>query len=171
MDMDTVETKRLKLIPLSYEQVEKFIRLNNELELELGLNDSGRLIKNNLKHAIEKYTLKWLSGQPENHLFCTMWILVEKSQNIIVGDLSFKGAPNSYGGIEIGYGTQPLHQNKGYMTEAVAGMLNWAKEQKSVKFVLAETRKDNPASIKILKKNGFTFLTIIKNMYWWSKQL
>lgn len=169
--MESIETQRLKIIPLSYKQVEKFVNLNNELESELGLNDSGRLISDNLKHAIEKYTLKWLSGQPENHLYCTMWIVIEKSQNIIVGDLSFKGAPNPYGGIEIGYGTQPKHQNKGYMTEAVGGMLKWASEQNNIKFVLAETRKDNPASIKILKKNGFTFLTILKDMYWWSKQL
>ena len=169
--MEIMETQRLKLIPLSYKQVEKFINLNNELEDELGLNPCGRTISNNLKHAIEKYTLKWLSGQPENHLFCTMWIAVEKTQNIIVGDLSFKGAPNSYSGIEIGYGTQPKYQNMGYMTEAVGGMLEWAGKQKNVKFVLAETRKDNPASIKILKKNGFTFLTIKKNMYWWSIHL
>ena len=169
--MDTIETRRLNLIPLTYKQVEKFIKLNNELEAELGLLESGRTITDNLKQAIEKYTLKWLSGQAENHLFCTIWVAVDKTKNIIVGDLSFKGAPNSYGGIEIGYGTQPPHQNKGYMTEAVEGMLNWARETKNVKFVLAETRQDNPASIKILKKNGFSFLTIIKNMYWWSKQI
>ena len=164
-----IETERLKLIPLSYTQVEKFVKLNNELEDELGLSSSGRVISDNLKHAIEKYTLKWLSGKPENHEFCTIWIVVEKSKNIIVGDLSFKGSPNSYGGVEIGYGAQPKQQSRGYMTEAVAGMIKWAAEQKNVKFILAETRKDNTASIKILKKNGFTFLTIIKDMYWWSK--
>src|SRR5258706_9528132 len=122
-----LETERLKIIPLSYEQVEKFVKLNNELETELGLRNSGRIISDNLKHAIEKYTLKWLSGQPENHLYCTMWIVVDKTENIIVGDLSFKGAPNSFGSIEIGYGTQPRHQNKGYMTEAVCGIITWAR--------------------------------------------
>src|SRR5438876_6462656 len=98
-----VETERLLIIPLSYAQVQKFVNLNNELENELGLNDGHRTISAQLKHAIEKYTLKWLSGQPENHLYCTMWIVVEKKQKIIVGDLSFKGAPNKNGEIEIGY--------------------------------------------------------------------
>jgi RimJ/RimL family protein N-acetyltransferase len=166
-----IETKRLRIIPLSYAQVQKFINLNNELENELGLNDSHRTISPQLKHAIENYTLKWLSGQPENHLYCTMWIIVEKENKIIIGDLSFKGAPNKNGDIEIGYGTQPLHQRNGYMTEAVQGMIEWAGKQNGVKSILAETRSDNLSSIKILKKNRFSFLTRKGGMYWWTKIL
>ena len=73
----------------------------------------------------------------------------------MVGDLCFVGEPNENGEIEIGYGTYEEFQNRGFMTEAVDGMIQWAKKQPAVKSIIADTDKSNTASYLVLLKNGF----------------
>lgn len=41
------------------------------------------------------------------------------------------------------------------MTEAVGGMINWAKQQPKVKAITASTEKTNAASYTVLEKNNF----------------
>jgi len=62
------------------------------------------------------------------------------------------GEPNEAGEIEIGYGTYDDCRGKGYMKEAVGGMLRWVEKQPIVKFVIASTEKTNIASFTILEK-------------------
>ena len=54
----------------------------------------------------------------------------------MVGDLCIVGEPNANGEIEIGYGTYEEFQNKGFMTEVVRGIIEWAKAQITVKSIL-----------------------------------
>lgn len=163
-------TERIKLLPLTYEQVAKFRHLNNELETELELNSSGRTIPDHFKEALLKYTMPWIQQDPENYLFATIWAIIDKNENVIVGDIGFKRKPNENGEMEIGYSTQPAYQRRGYMNEAIAEMIKWAFKDARVKSILAETREDNMPSIKVLKKNGFTEFKKDNNMIWWQRK-
>jgi ribosomal-protein-alanine N-acetyltransferase len=162
-----IDTGRLILRPLTYGQVAKFRNLNNELEAELGLNDGKRTISERYKTALEKYTMEWIKEDPENYLFATIWIIIDKDENVIVGDIGFKRKPNEKGEMEIGYAVQEHYQRKGYMSEAMKEILRWAFGHREVKSILAETRQDNKPSMKILLKNGFTELRRAENMIWW----
>jgi len=73
----------------------------------------------------------------------------------MVGDLCIVGEPNEAGEIEIGYGTYDEFQGKGFMTEMVGGIIEWAKTQPFVKSIVASTNKTNTASFKVLQKNKF----------------
>ena len=84
-----------------------------------------------------------------------------------MAELGFKGEPGTQGDIEIGYGTLPSMRRKGFMTEAVGGMIGWAGSRKEVQCILAETDKDNIASIKVVEKNHFRFVERKGNMLWW----
>jgi len=79
----------------------------------------------------------------------------------------FQGEPNELGEIEIGYGTYEQHQGKGYMTEAVQGMINWAAKQSKVKAVIASTDKTNVASYTILEKNAFIKVSESEEQFNW----
>ncbi len=148
-------TERLKLIPLTYQQVEKFRHLDSRLEDELGLTRHERELTLHYSNALAKYTMPWIKADPENYLFCTVWLIVEKETNIIAGDIGFKRKADENGYIEIGYSTQPKFRLQGYITEAIGALCKWAFTHKEVKAVIAETREDNIASIKALRKNGF----------------
>jgi ribosomal-protein-alanine N-acetyltransferase len=53
------------------------------------------------------------------------------------------------------------------MTEAVAGIIHWVKEQPSVKAITAGTDKTNIASYTILQKNNFIKTGETEEGYQW----
>jgi len=150
-----IETERLIIQPLTYNQLEKYLQLDGSLETELNLNKTSRFISPDLKEALEQTILPAVADLNKNYLFSTLWTIISKTENKMVGDLCFVGEPNADGEIEIGYGTYEEFQGRGFMTEAVGGMIGWAKEQSGVKAIIASTDKNNIASYSVLIKNNF----------------
>lgn len=162
-----IETTRLILKPLTYEQLTKYIENNNSLEFELGLAKSTRVISPELKEAFEQTILPNVADVTKNYLFSTLWTAILKSENCMVGDLCFVGEPNEAGEVEIGYGTYDEFQQKGYMTEALAGMIRWASTQPAVEAIVAGTEKNNVASFTVLEKNGFVKVGETETLWNW----
>lgn len=150
-----IETERLIIKPLTYPQLEKYIRNDNSLEQELNMNKTSRSISPELKEALEQTILPNVADTSKNYLYSTLWTLISKQENKMVGDLCFVGAPNAEGEVEIGYGTYDAFEGKGFMTEAVGGMILWAKKQPEIRAIVADTEKQNTASFRVLEKNGF----------------
>lgn len=150
-----IETQRLILKPLTYSQLIKYIKADNSLETELNLYPTSRIISPELKEALELTILPNVADKTKNYLYSTLWTIISKSDNKMVGDICIIGEPNAKGEIEIGYGTYDEFQGKGYMTEAVASLIMWAKGQPNVLSIIASTDKMNIASYKILMKNNF----------------
>jgi RimJ/RimL family protein N-acetyltransferase len=150
-----VETERLILYPLTYNQLVKYIGIDHSLEAELRLNETSRTISPELKEALEQTILPNVADTSKNYLYSTLWTVISKADSRMVGDLCFIGEPNADGEVEIGYGTYDGFQGKGFMTEAVGGMIRWAEAQPKVASVKASTDKDNAASIKVLERNNF----------------
>ena len=70
-----------------------------------------------------------------------------------VGRLGFKGFPDEKGSTEIGCGIDPAYQGKGYMSEAVQALIDWAFTHPFCKVITA-TPVENPASKRLLEKPG-----------------
>ncbi|AEE54021.1 GNAT family N-acetyltransferase [Haliscomenobacter hydrossis] len=153
-----IETYRLKIQPLTYAQLQKYVQNDQSLEKELNLKDSSRNISPELVEALEQTILPNVADGSKNYLYSTLWTVISKADRQMVADLCFVGEPDANGQIELGFGTYERHEGQGYMTEAVAGMIKWAKEQPAVKSIYAETAPDNFASMSVLKKNGFVQL-------------
>jgi dihydrofolate reductase/RimJ/RimL family protein N-acetyltransferase len=150
-----IETKRLILKPLTYEQLVKYAKCEYSLEAELNLNKSSRTISAELKEALENTILPNVADKTKNYLYNTIWTAISKANNEMVGDLCIVGEPNAEGEIEIGYGTYDEFQGKGFMTEIVGGIIAWARKQPLVKSIIASTDKNNTASFKVLQNNNF----------------
>jgi len=163
-----IETERLLIKPLLYSQLVKYIQVDNSLETELNLNKTSRSISRELKEALEQTILPQVADIKKNYLYSTLWTVISKTDNKMVGDLCFVGEPNADGEIEIGYGTYDEFQRRGFMTEAVAGMIEWAKQQPEVKAIIASTDKTNVASYSVLLKNNFTKIGETDELYNWS---
>lgn len=150
-----ISSQNLILKPLSYTQLIKYIANDNSLEAELKLNPTRKIITPELREALEETILPNVADAGKNHLFSTLWTIILKAESRMVGDVCFVGEPAADGEVEIGYGTYDDFRGKGYMTEAVACIIEWAKRQDNVKSIFAQTAKDNPASWHILAKNNF----------------
>lgn len=150
-----IESEQLILKPLTHSQLIKYIANDNSLEAELKLNPTHKVISEALQEALIETILPNVADTGKNHLFSTLWGIILKSESRMIGDICFVGEPDVEGEIEIGYGTYEDFRGKGYMTEAVACILTWARRQDNVKSVFAQTAKNNPASWHILIKNHF----------------
>jgi len=166
-----IETERLVLLPLTYTQLIKYVKNDYTLDTELQLNKTLRTISPDLLEALKLGILPSVADKRKNYLYHTLWTLILKEENRMVGDLCFKGKPNNFGEIEIGYGTYEEDQGKGYMTEAVGAMIQWAATQPKVKFITAETEKSNIASFKVLEKNNFKKESEINNLFCWRREV
>ena len=162
-----IETERLVLKPLTHDQLIKYIRLDNSLEAELNLNQTARTISPELKEALEQTILPNVSDPGKNYLFSTLWTVISTEENKMVGDLCFVGEPNTEGEVEIGYGTYEEFRKRGFMTEAVAGMIKWAEKQPNIRSIIASTEKSNIDSYSILERNNFIKSGETETLYNW----
>ena len=162
-----IETERLILKPLTYEQLKKYIKLNNSLEAELNLKESSRTISPELKEALEQTILPNVADSSKNYLFSTLWTVISKEENKMIGDLCFVGEPNTEGEVEIGYGTYEEFRKRGFMTEAVSGIIKWAEKQPDIRTFIASTAKSNIDSYSILERNDFIKFGETETLYNW----
>jgi [ribosomal protein S5]-alanine N-acetyltransferase len=158
-----IETKRLFIKPLTCDELKKHIDSPNKLANDLGLHPSQSLIDKETKDAIIKDLLPNIEDPNKDSLFYTMWLVIEKSKKSIIGGICFHGEPNENGEVEIGYGTDDKFRNKGYMTETIAGLIQWIRDNKKVKAIVAETDSENISSIKVLERNNFKVTQYIEN--------
>jgi len=166
-----IETERLILRPLTYDQLVKYTKCDNSLEEELNLNETSRTISPELKEAFEQTILPNVADKNKDYLYSTLWTAVSKDANKMVGDLCIVGEPNADGEIEIGYGTYEEFQGKGFMTEIVGGIIEWTKMQSIVKSIAASTDKTNTASFKVLQKNNFIKIGETETLFKWKLEI
>jgi RimJ/RimL family protein N-acetyltransferase len=71
-------------------------------------------------------------------------------------DPTFVGRRDRVAGgvVEIGYTIFPIHQHRGFATEAVAALISWARATGEVGAVLAAVAADNAASVRVLDRVG-----------------
>lgn len=162
-----LETNRLLLRPLSLNQLIMYIQNDHTLEDALGLQHCDRVISPDLKEALEETILPNVVDTSKRIHFCTLWTIILKEEKRMVGDLCFVGEPDDQGRAELGYGTYEEHQGKGYMTEAVGAIVQWALAQSGVQSVVASTEKQNIPSFRVLEKNGFQKYEETDTLYYW----
>ncbi|WP_247236850.1 GNAT family N-acetyltransferase [Telluribacter sp. SYSU D00476] len=167
MTTPLVETEQFYIVPLTQRQLKMYSRTDFSLEEDLGVKPIPRTIPPALTEALEVMLLPTIDGLFRIPVFFTLWTIIHKKENVIVGDLCFKGEPNDAGEIEVGYGTYDTFQNRGYMTEALRGVIQWAFDQPRVACILAETEQDNLASQRTLLKLNFEQYQEVEGMLWW----
>ncbi|WP_252504655.1 GNAT family N-acetyltransferase [Sporosarcina sp. Marseille-Q4943] len=143
-----IETNRLKLIACTPE----FLAMIPPEDYEIRDHVKG--------HAAELQN-------DDSQLGWGVWFVVDKETDTIIGDIGFKGKPSTDHTVEIGYGIVPSAQNKGYATEAVGTLIEWAFASREVEIVIAECVEENSASIKVLEKLGFRKTGRVDNMLKW----
>lgn len=160
-----IYTERLQLIPVSFEIAEQirngdfFIKNKSHIRSTALWPDDDFL--DILPKIIQK--LKSIS----DHKGFTSYLVVKKEDRTVIGDVGFKTPPNEAGEVDIGYGLISSERKKGYATEAVNALVNWAFEQKDVKVITADCKMDNEASIKVLKKTGAIRISVQHGMINW----
>jgi [ribosomal protein S5]-alanine N-acetyltransferase len=166
-----LETTRLKLVPLTHEQMLLYKNNTEALAKTLGTyylerqNDPS--VANDLSEALEF----WIAGtknHPENFEWFTTWEIILKSENIAVGGIGFSGLPNEEGKSMTGYGLDMRYYGKGIATEALQAMILWGFKNPDLKTIIADTPLLHKASQRVLIKNNFIEDSRDENLAHWS---
>jgi len=150
-----IETQRLYIKPLKVDELISYYKSPEEFAATLGLSSASSLLDEEVQEAMLNSFLPNLKNPDKDYLFYTLWVMIEKHHKSIIGGICFHGEPSVEGEVEIGYGTDYEFQNKGYMTETIAGIINWAQKNDKISTIIAETAISNNSSLMVLGKNNF----------------
>jgi RimJ/RimL family protein N-acetyltransferase len=84
------------------------------------------------------------------------WYIVQVSPPVLVGSIGLSGRPDGDGTVECGYALVTNFRRKGYATEAMGGLIDWAFSHEEVRSIRAHTYPHLAESIRVLEKNGLS---------------
>ncbi len=164
---------RLRLIPLTHEQLILLATDRTALENAMGLTRSDFKLNAadsflaELEQVLTTIVVPAVLDNPSAHLWYTHWLIVENATNLTVGGIGLAGEPNDAGEVMIGYYIDAKVENLGYASEAVGAFSEWIFESREVRAIVADTLADGFASQKVLQKNGFELLgTTVEGLRW-----
>ncbi len=165
--MVTLRTQRLYLIALSRDQIDKALHDVDALARDLNITITPGTFSEESRQAMTIKITRMDYVDPSLHEWFTYFLLVHTAERVAVGVCGFKGMPNAIGSVELGYASHPNHRNRGYMTEAVRALIEWAFTHENCVVVTAETLRENIASQRVLQKAGMTFDRAVDHMLYW----
>ena len=154
-----LQTARLRLIPLSVDHLKLCQNAREDLAPALNIELAEDFFFDDvILRAIRLKIGKLERLDPAAHDWATYWMIVierESGPGIGAGMVGFKGAPNSAGSVEIGYGIAPSFRNRGFMTEAAQTLIDWAFTHSECQNITAtNVLRSNKASQRALEKMG-----------------
>jgi len=151
---ETIETERLELVWLSPQLVEAILEARHD---ELGFT-----VPDGWPDAHDRRFLAYRLRQMGSDEALGRWLvrgIVLPGTGELIGHVGFHGPPgiNSLkapDAVEVGYTIFPEHRRQGYATEAVVGLLDWARGEGIHRFV-ASVGPGNEPSLAIVRRLGF----------------
>jgi len=72
-----------------------------------------------------------------------------------VGSIGFHGPPDAQGRLEVGYSVDPPFRRRGYASESVKALFDWAYREHGITRFVASISPDNAASLNLTAAYGF----------------
>jgi len=157
MRTGTIKTKDLDLVPYTPVDLLSLVKGAAEFRSSFGFPAADGLREFLLGPEVSAGYLDMLRSSPEPDIWRHGFALVDRNENIVVGNTAFVGPPNDAGEVEIAYGVVPSFEGRGYATQSAQALTGFAFAEERVKTVIAHTLPEKNASTRILEKIGFTF--------------
>lgn len=163
--MIEIYSDRLRLIPLD-NQLLTFWNSEgrNNMEARLGINPSNWQVSDfdrlETEDALINFWIPMTAEHQVDFFWFTNWDIVLASENTSIGGIGFAGFPDQDGVTMVGYFIDGNHREKGYATEALTCLIEWAKLEPALKTIIADTPFFNFPSQNVLKKAGFKEFSI-----------
>lgn len=155
---ETILTKRLELVPLvdSLELLVDGRRVEVERELGIALPDWW---PDRHDLAFLAFRARQLAAEPDDRVWMPRLVVLRKEQAMI-GHAGFHGKPGKNArkdsnAVEIGYMIVAEHRGRGYATEVVHALVQWAFDEHGIRRFLASIGPQNAPSLALARKLGF----------------
>jgi RimJ/RimL family protein N-acetyltransferase/catechol 2,3-dioxygenase-like lactoylglutathione lyase family enzyme len=142
-----IETERLILRFLTENDLDNLEQLNAEPDVRAFFPDG---IQN--REQTKKRMLELINNHKEHNL--PGFIISEKESNAFLGRCGFSLLEDNQ--VEVGYLLHKNYWNKGYATEALNALLDWAKKNIKRQYIIAFSPTRHIASQRVMQKCGMT---------------
>lgn len=149
---------------LTPEQMMMYMRNVHDLEKELTITYHAEPVDGEFRDVVKRQA-RLCEDNEDDFLWHTFWMFHLGRE--LIGGAYFKGLPDREGMVEIACVVNRDFINQGYATEAVNKLVEWALRQEGVRFVSAETGKDNSAAHRALEKCGFEKYKATESSFCW----
>ena len=148
-----LESERLLLKPLSFNEL---LSINNNEIDDIETHIESEAIYDFVKVAISKKIEKMQRVSECIHMWYTYWLIINKANGKGIGFIGFKGIPDEKGYIEVGYSISHNYRRKGFMTEALFLLIDWASKYPNCNGITAKkVLKTNVGSNEVLNNCNF----------------
>lgn len=160
----SLHTKRLKLRPIEDSDAAAFLELFSQEENLPYITRSKVIdidvVKNHISNMQASVTAR----------ACLYWGIQLLEDPTVIGRICLWNLNEAEESADIGYEIHPRFKGQGYISEALKVVLKYGFEQMNFKKIKAITHADNQPSIKLLERNGFSFLYPLPEEEKWEKE-
>lgn len=165
MNLKNLHTDRLILIPLTFEITQALLNGSSKEIENLGMISDDKWPTEDMKDILP--IIKASLEKSKKPTGFEAWMIVEKNDKRVIGDIGFHGKPDEEGEVEIGFGLVEHERGKGFGFEALKAILGWVNIQESVKVIKAECLITNKPSARILEKAGLNEVNRDDQFIYW----
>jgi RimJ/RimL family protein N-acetyltransferase len=153
-DVPDIPTNRLRLVSMSV----PFMRALVAGDLATAEREVGARVPDWLPGQLEhflQYRLAQLDGEPSIRRWLGRSMVIDDDGPRVVGTIGFHGPPDDQRRLEIGYSVDPTYRRRGFASEAVRAMFDWAASEHDVHRFIASISPSNEPSLRLAAGFGF----------------
>ncbi len=143
-----ITTKHLGLRFIRKEDAQHLERIDKDPEVK-EFYPEGTLTDQEIRDFIKESIITYKN----KHLPC--FVIFQRKDDKFVGEAYFNQIET--GEIKVGYLFHKKYWNKGYATEVLKALLNWAKIYIDTDYIIAFADVENIASFRVMKKCGMKY--------------
>jgi [ribosomal protein S5]-alanine N-acetyltransferase len=158
--VDSISSKRLELVSLAPAFVEALLEgRRGKAEAQGGLH-----LPDGWPDDHDRGFLALRLGEMREHPELQEWLVralvLPQGERPMVGHAGFHGPPGknavkAAGAVEIGYTVFEPYRGRGFATEAVRALIDWAATERGIQHFVASIAPENTASLAIVRRTGF----------------
>jgi RimJ/RimL family protein N-acetyltransferase len=145
-----IQTPRLVLMGATPHILAADMAGPDALAAALGVEISASWPPEHHDEGVIRWTMRTLAASPINTPWTLFYIVHD---GVAVGTCGFTGVPDENHGVEIGYSVLPIHQRRGFASEAAAALVHHAFAC-GAREVAAETYPQLVASLRVMANCG-----------------
>ncbi len=167
-----LHSDRLCLLALDLRHLRLMRQGRDILEEALGLDhmvfQTDKETATEFRQAIDFWLIN-VESRPKHYPWYTNWEIILEEENRSIGGIGLSGRPDAQGKVMTGYFIDDRYHNRGYATESLGTLIDWAFTDPEVQCITAETTHDHLASHRVLIKNQFQPVQEVDQIWLWER--
>jgi [ribosomal protein S5]-alanine N-acetyltransferase len=158
--VDSIRSERLELVSISPDFIDALLaerRSDAEAAAALKLPDGW---PDGHDRGFLNFRLRQMRERPEIQEWFVYAVVLPESERPMIGHAGFHGPPGvnavkAPDAVEIGYSVFEPYRRKGYATEVVRALIDWASREHGIRRFIASISPENEPSLALVGRLGF----------------